>query len=126
MSRCSEYHRMSAVITAAVRHAFLDNRGKRVAAALGCSVITGKRIASTGRASPSFRQRLIKILDEAIAANERELCRLRRELRALEYEEAHPEAYQVARVDRPTAGAAAGSAERTEDDLLVKEKHHEH
>ena len=84
MSRYPEYHRLSALITAAVRAAWPDNRAKNIARALGCAVITGKRIASTGRSSKPFRERLIGILDEAIAANERELRRLRTELRDLD------------------------------------------
>src|SRR5258708_4645905 len=84
MSRYSEYQRMSAVITAAVRHAFKDNRAKRLAIALGCAVITGKRIASRGRVGNLYRRQLFETLDQELGQNELEIRRLRLALRGIE------------------------------------------
>src|SRR5690242_17890309 len=69
---------MSAVITAAVRHAFKDNRGKRLAIALGCAVITGKRIASTGRVGTLYRRQLLETLYDELGKTELEIRQLRR------------------------------------------------
>ena len=75
---------MSAVIATAIRLAWPDSRAKRIANALGCSVITGKRIASTGYASGRFRSALLRLLDVEIEKNEARLRALREELRNLE------------------------------------------
>lgn len=83
MSRYAEYQRMSAVITAAVRRAFQDNRGKRIAIAIGCAVITGKRIAASGRVGALYRRQLIETLDGELARSELEIRRLRLALRGI-------------------------------------------
>jgi sensor c-di-GMP phosphodiesterase-like protein len=102
MSRYSEYQQMSAAVVAAIKHAWPDARAKRVAAALGCSVITGKRIASTGKVSSRRRTTLLRILDCAIERNEAELRRLREELKLHEFTEARKVAASAAGTMGPT------------------------
>lgn len=69
MSRYTEYQSMTAVVLSAIKHAWPDSRAKHIANGLGCSVITGKRIASTGRVSSRFRAALNDLLDAALAKN---------------------------------------------------------
>src|SRR5260221_14311410 len=87
MSRYLGDHKMSAAVVSAIKHAWPDARAKRVAAALGCSVITGKRIASTGRVSGRFRAALLRVLDGAIEHNKKELERLQNDLKEMTYVE---------------------------------------
>lgn len=78
---------MSAAVLSAIKHAWPDARAKRIAAALGCSVITGKRIASTGNVSSRYRLPLLRVLDETIARRRAEIVQLQDELKAIEYAE---------------------------------------
>lgn len=85
VGRHPEYQSVSDAVFAAIRHAWPDARAKRIAAELGCSVVTGKRIASTGKVSGRFRAALLRVLDHAIAKNLEELERLQAELKAHDY-----------------------------------------
>src|SRR5216684_6415283 len=74
MSRAGKAHLMSMVITQAVRLAFPDSRAKRIARALGCSFMTGRRIAETGRASD--RWELVSLLRRSLPETGRPSMRL--------------------------------------------------
>lgn len=78
---------MSAVIAEAVRAAFTDNKAKRLARELKCSLVTAKRISATGYISVRFRETALRILDQEITRNRARLEALHLELRALEHEE---------------------------------------
>lgn len=121
MSRYSEAHtRMSAVITHAVRLAFPDSRAKRLASALGCSLITGKRIASTGRAHP--RWELVAVLRQELAKNRQAIEELDAALRSIEHEKIVPAGGARAAASLgPVPSAADRPGDRAEQLALISE-----
>jgi hypothetical protein len=105
---------MSAVVLSAIKHAWPDSRAKHIANGLGCSVITGKRIASTGKVSSRFRTALNDLLDVALAKN---LAAIQHHLAVLK---ADDNAKMVSRAadrrtaaDRQAAGKNTGLGDRT-------------
>ena len=101
---------MSAVIVAAVKAAWPDNRAKHVARALGCSVSAGKRIASLGRVPVSKRDQLLTVLERLLAANEQRIRQYRRELRIRDADLAHQNLDLASHDGRPSVAVADRSA----------------
>lgn len=98
---------MSAAIKLAIKLAWPDARAKRIANGLDCSVITAKRIASTGHVSGRFRAALLRLIDEAIYRNATEIERLRKELWGIEHAEmVDRAAIRRAQADLPAAPRA--------------------
>lgn len=112
MSRYPEYHRLSAVISAAARLAFHDSGAKRLAQLLGCSIITGKRIAAQGRVSPAWRGRLVTILRQELARNRQALEEIDAELKDMEHAE---KVAAAAAVRSALMGSAADAGGRAAD-----------
>lgn len=111
MSRSQKAHtRMSEVIASAVRLAFPDSRAKRLAMALGCSIVTGKRIARTGRASP--RWEVVSVLRQELARNRKALEEIDAALGDIEH--ARDLAAAAARA-ATNVGEAAAMADRPGD-----------
>lgn len=119
MGRGSSYPGMFRVTLAAIiRGVKPKNTAKWLEAELGCSPRQSWRIVQEGRVASTLRSRLIDILDGAIAANERELRRLRTELRDLESgrstRSTTPE-YPLERVSGTASEALPGLVERTDE-----------
>jgi hypothetical protein len=72
------------VITAAVRAAFWDSRAKRLALELPCSIVTGKRVASTGRIAPGRRLKLVRLLRRRLEINRLAMDEIDAQLKAIE------------------------------------------
>jgi hypothetical protein len=112
---------MSDIVITAIRLAFPDSRAKRVAIALGCSFMTGRRIWGTGRVSEIYRRQLIETLDRELAENEGRIRQLRRALRG-EGNGMSPQA-EAGPVDLvgPLREMAEGSSGRAEAPLFVRD-----
>jgi len=114
MSRAKTAHLMSMVITQAVRLAFPDSRAKRIARALGCSFMTGRRIAETGRASD--RWELVSLLRQELARNRAAIDEIDRKLGEISYAEALPAvgsraAPAMGEIDSAIPGLADGAGD---------------